>query len=143
MGKVLRISLLLLLCLPLMGMQKNRALLYTKSGETMQSQGKVDEALAFFNKAVLADPKFAQAYRSRGFLYLQMGCRDLGFQDFAKVVELLPNDPNSYVTRGLAYAQFGDAAHAAADFKKGCDLGDKDSCEFFKQAVAADKATPL
>lgn len=133
--------LLLLACLlpvaAFAGGREKKAQLYVKSGQTMQAQGDLDAALRFFDKAVRSDPEFSAAYRSRGFLYLRLGCRDVAIQDFGKVIELAPQEPAGYVTRALAYNEAGDKAKAAADFKKGCELGDAGACEFYKESVPA------
>ncbi|HBA89827.1 MAG TPA: hypothetical protein DCZ75_18105 [Geobacter sp.] len=145
MKKIAMFLLLLACSLPLMGFngarEQKRAQLYLKSGETMQGQGNLDAALSFFDKAVRTDPGLAAAYRSRGFLYLQLGCRDVALQDFGKVIELAPLEPAGYVTRALAYSE-ADKAKAVADFKKGCELGDAPACQFFKQMAPAEPASP-
>ena len=133
MRSIAKIPLLLLLCLPLFGFQgESRAQLYLKSAEKLQTMGRNDLALRFFDKAIAAEPKLAPAYRSRGFIYLQQGKSDLALDDFNRLIELAP-EPANYLTRGLALSQRGDKERAASDFRKGCELGDAGACELLEQ----------
>jgi len=134
MRSIAKIPLLLLLCLPLLGFQEeDRGELYLKSGEKLQTMGRNDLALRYFDKAIAADPSLAPAYRSRGFIYLQQGKSDLALSDFSRLVELTPEEPAGYLTRGLALSQRGEKGRAASDFRKGCELGDAGACELEQQ----------
>ena len=98
--------------------------------------GNVDEARAYYDKAVEQAPESSTAFRDRGFFFLKINRRDLAIVDFTRAIELQPELADGYLSRGLVYSDAGDATRANADFKKACDLGDPSGCSFLKQSAS-------
>ena len=127
------IPLLLLLVLPLLGFQGNRAELYVRSATSLQAKGRPDLALEYLGKAIEADPSHTRAYLSRAFLRMEKGNVEAALSDFSRVIEISPQEPANYLARGLALSQSGARERAAGDFRKGCELGDAAACDLLKE----------
>lgn len=55
-------------------------------------QGKYEEAIPCFTRAIEQDPSMAFAWYDRGVCYRELGMDDLALKDFDKATELLPGD---------------------------------------------------
>jgi PAS domain S-box-containing protein len=55
-------------------------------------EGKYQEAIPFFTKAIEMDPAFAFAWHDRGVCLRELGRDDEALKDFEKALSLLPND---------------------------------------------------
>ena len=83
------------------GSAKNQAQAYIDRGYALAGQGKYDEAIAEYNKAIEADPNNFLAYNYRGEAYKVMGEYDLATADFNKAIELNPDDQRANINRAL------------------------------------------
>jgi tetratricopeptide (TPR) repeat protein len=63
------------------------------------------EALAHYEKALLADPFFEEVYLSRGAWYMMQSQKDKGIADLRKAVEVNPANNIAWQILGLYYAQ--------------------------------------
>jgi tetratricopeptide (TPR) repeat protein len=63
-----------------------------------------------FNRAIEADPVFAQAYAWRGFtcFFIQGGTIELALRDYNKAIELDPSCADSYAFRAMLFASLVD-----------------------------------
>ncbi|HEY6872968.1 MAG TPA: hypothetical protein VI298_09610 [Geobacteraceae bacterium] len=139
MRNIVKVSLLIMIVLPLMGFHDDPAEFYLLLADDMLTKGYPEAALSYLDKAIETDPACTKAYQSRGFFNLQRGRTDQALRDFSRVIELKPQDPAGYVTRGMALSQSGKKELAAADFRKGCDLGDPSACDFLKDSPSGSK----
>lgn len=81
-----------------------------------KEMGQLDIALENFNKSIMYDPAYENAYSNRGIVYCMKGKFDLAIQDFNKAIELKPGYIEAMQNRGIAYAQTGQVEKAIADF---------------------------
>jgi tetratricopeptide (TPR) repeat protein len=51
----------------------------------------VNKALAYFTKAINAEPKYAEAYYARGVCYQQLKDKNNAYSDFNMCLQLKPN----------------------------------------------------
>jgi tetratricopeptide (TPR) repeat protein len=75
-------------------------------------QGDLDQAIAYYTRAIAEDPSLASAYNNRGAAYLERGGQnDLqrAVSDFGQAIELDPTFAAPYFNRGLAYFALGEA----------------------------------
>ena len=91
---------------------------YYKQGFACQKEGKSEQAIAYFDKAIRIDPQFAKAYSNRGYAYLNKEQYKLAIADCTKAIELDASDTVARLNRGVAYRLQGDKVRATADFEK-------------------------
>lgn len=72
----------------------NLAVVYNNRGNTYLVMGKLDKALADFNRALELNPKHANAFYNRSIVYERQGKRDLAIADVERFVKLKPDDPD-------------------------------------------------
>ena len=76
---------------------------HLNAGVALANQGKLKEAIAEYDQAILLAPNLASTYNNRGLAYLHLGQFQRAVQDFAKAIRLSPNIAPPYTNRGLAY----------------------------------------
>jgi lipoprotein NlpI len=99
---------------------------YNNRGMFLQRQGKEDEALADFTKAIERDPKYYYSYTNRGFTLLQMDNPSAAEADFTQSITLNSQQPMLYFLRGHAKLARGDAAGAVQDQRVAVSLSPND-----------------
>ena len=122
--------------------------LKAKYGELLRRKGKIDEAIAQFQKA-LQDPRLAtRSHANLGLCFHAKGLSDLAIDQFERTLSAIP-DANSTLAKdvtyslGETYAQKGDFDQARATMEKilALDIGFKDVgdkvAEYREKAQAA------
>lgn len=94
-----------------------RALLYDYRGVDYYKQGKFDQAVADFNKAIATYPSLSYPYIHRGVAYREHGDYDQAIADFTRDLTLEPTWARDYYDRGIAYERKGENSQAVADFQ--------------------------
>src|SRR5471030_317754 len=61
---------------------------FLKSGQMDAMNGKIDDAIIAFNKAIEINPKDSAAYFDRAFAYGQKGNYDQAISDVSKAIEI-------------------------------------------------------
>ncbi len=95
---------------------------YNKGVEYGQ-QGRFDDAIAEYSKAIELDPSLAEAYSNRGDAYRALGEIQRAIADYAEAIRLNPQDAGAYAGRALAYTALGKDREAEDDFEKAVELG--------------------
>ena len=95
---------------------------YFRRGLEAQQQGKPEQAIQYYDKAIDLKPDYADAYNNRGVAYIDKGDFAQAIQDYNKVIELQPNYTYAYYGRGIAYGCKGDFAQAIQDYNKAIEL---------------------
>lgn len=98
------------------------AALYTDLGQKYLAQGKYQNSLENLNKALAADPNYADARTVIGLLYEQIGENDKAEQNYRKAAQLMPKSGNE----NNNYAAFL------------CKLGRYDEADKYFQVAVAD-----
>lgn len=102
-------------------LQKNpneKVLLVTRGGVLFRNLKKPEEALKDFNKAIVVDPNWFQAYKRRGEYFAFLGNQEKAMADFNKCLSLAPDYGDAYVWRAATYAQQGKFKEALDDIGK-------------------------
>ena len=94
----------------------NSHLAYNNRGLFQQQQGRPQEALNDFNKAIELDPSFATAYTNRGFTYQGMGNLTAAEADFTKAISLEPGNALFSSLRGTCRLSQGNIPGAIEDY---------------------------
>src|SRR5215208_2915664 len=78
-----------------------------RSGVALKEQGKIDDAIAQFELAVVARPNHAMAWNSLGILYKKKGENEKAVDAFERAVKLMPKDAVARANLGMAYYRAG------------------------------------
>lgn len=71
-------------------------------GVALKDHGRLDEAVAQFQKTILLEPKFAEAYNNLGNTYLLQGKQNEAITNFKMSLNISPDSPNVHVNLGNA-----------------------------------------
>jgi len=99
---------------------------YNSSGVKLFEQGRAEDALAEYNKAIRLDPTFAVAYFNRGQTYFALGQPQKAVQDYAEALRLNPDRAQVrlvYASRAMAYTLLGNDSEAQEDIGRAVELG--------------------
>jgi tetratricopeptide (TPR) repeat protein len=93
-------------------------------------------ALADFDRAIAAAPKYAIAYSGRGRAWMQLRRYDRAVDDFSTAIALGSAHPASaYSSRGGAWAAAGDDERAIEDYGRAIALDSKYWMAYFGRAI--------
>ena len=84
-------------------------------GRTLARSGKIEEALAEFEKALAIDPYNAQALYGRGLIYQGEKQHQQAIEDFSSAHGLTPQSAEPLIGRAISYLALDKTKEAAAD----------------------------
>src|SRR5258708_23584761 len=90
---------------------------YNTRGLALAQAGKLEDALADFNKAISLAPNDARAYVNRGLIYRQTKRLDQAMAGYERALALAANDAGAYVVRGVVSNGPKQPYHAPHAFK--------------------------
>ena len=103
---------------------------FNRRGELRAAEGREDDALADFDKAVQIDAERWQSLHNRGISYALHGRFKEALQDFNRVVQLQPDYANVYFNRGEVRYELGQFEGAIENYSMALQLNPKDSASF-------------
>lgn len=106
--------------------EPQHSFVFHSRGKIYSSQGKLDLALASYNKAIELNADEADYYSSRATVYYKQGEPELAISDLNKVIELNPQRAMAYNNRGILYKEQGILDLAVADYNKAIELNPDD-----------------
>ena len=86
-------------------------------GHFTGSKDKYDEAIRYYNEAVVLQPTSAWVYYERGVAYSSKDDCERAVEDLTKAIELDPDFIGSYIERGFNRIKTGDYDGAISDYK--------------------------
>jgi len=95
---------------------------YLADGLAQSWQGRQDQAMAAFDRAIAADPRSALAHLNRGLAWQSRGNSARALADLDRAVRLAPLSARNYFHRARLLRQRGDVARARADEKRAVEL---------------------
>lgn len=129
---------------------------YYNIGYIKAAQGKYDESIIAFRKAIKIDQRFAEAYQKLGEVYAKIGLKDKAEEAlqkageiymernmsreaeiaFQEVLKLNPNTTNIYNSLGILYRRRQDFAKAEQAYEKALNVSAEDENIFFNYGRA-------
>jgi tetratricopeptide (TPR) repeat protein len=112
---------------------------WVEKGVALVIEGKYNEAIEAFNKAIELNPKDAVAYNNRGAAYGQIGNYKQQIEDSSKALQLNPKDAVAFNNRGVAYGELGNYEQEIEDCTKAIELNPKLAVAYYHRGVAYQK----
>jgi tetratricopeptide (TPR) repeat protein len=106
---------------------------YYHMGAAYLQKREFDQAISLFNKSLEINPRYAEAYETRGIVYSSREQYDQAIADFNKALEIDPRLAEVYFSRGRAHYFKGEYGKSWEDIKRAEDLGYKIPAEFLNK----------
>ncbi len=106
-----------------------------QKGASYSQQGKYNEAIAQFTKAIQIKPTSA-AYSYRAYVYLLQNKTAPALSDCNKALEIDPKNSQAYNNRAAAYQRKGDFDQAILDCNKAIEINPNNPYPYKNRAVA-------
>ena len=106
---------------------------YYHMGAAYLQKREFDQAISLFNKSLEINPRYAEAYETRGMVYSSREQYDQAIADFNKALEIDPRLAEVYFSRGRAHYFKGEYGKSWEDIKRAEDLGYKIPAEFLNK----------
>ena len=90
---------------------------HTNLGLAVKDQGKPDEAVDCFRRAVELKPNYAEAYNNLGIALKDLGKPDEAVIFFRRAIELQPDYAEAHLNRSLSWLLAGDFAQGWPEFE--------------------------
>ncbi|MGD8741335.1 MAG: tetratricopeptide repeat protein [Desulfobacterales bacterium] len=84
-----------------------------------------NKAKDYWDKAIAANPKMAEAYNNRGLAFYNLERHQQAINDFSQAIRMKPQYAEAFNNRGNAYYALDQYAKAEADFNKSLELKPK------------------
>ncbi len=109
---------------------------FFEEGKRLFVEGKMEESIDAFTRAL--DSGFDQkiVYLSRGAVYLRLKETDKAIGDFSKVIEMDRTNARAYYYRGMADTQKKEFEKAVADFSRAIELKPDDGASIFARGAS-------
>lgn len=104
-------------------------------GITQFDQAKFNDAIASFDKAIIQNPDFTDAYLKRGACFAILEDNGKAAKDFSKVLELDPKNMIAYYNRGLAFKKLNQLNRAIIDFSEAIKLDPYNKYAVYNRAL--------
>src|SRR5271169_414860 len=92
-----------------------------------------DVVIFAFDKAILLNPNYTEAYFNRGVAYGKLGNNKQAIADYNKAIDLNPKDAEAYDNRGATYSDLGNNNQAIADYNKAIDLDPNNANAYYNR----------
>jgi lipoprotein NlpI len=79
-----------------------------------------------FTKAIVVNPRYADAFNNRGVILARKGNYDKAIDDFTKALEIDSFYADAYYNRGVTWFDKGNLQQALADIEKALNLKPED-----------------
>jgi Flp pilus assembly protein TadD len=107
--------------------QPDHAEAWKNLGNALLQEGRVEEAIADYKKAVEIKPAFAEAYNNLGIVFLQKGQTNEAVIHFQKAVQINPGFPEAQRVLGNLLLETGRGAEAIAHYQTALELQPQNS----------------
>ena len=119
---------------------EEKALKWHEYGELCFNSGNYEEAIEAFSNAIIVEPKYKEAYKNRGNVYLDLKRYDMAMDDYDMAIKIDPEYPNPYNNRGNVLIREGKYEEAIEEINKAISLDPDFGLFYHNRAVALEKA---
>ena len=114
---------------------KDNYLAHNAIGTALSDEGKIEEAIDHYNKAIRLEPNYIRSYYNRGNAYARLGQYQRAIDDLNKAISLNPDYFKAYNSRAINYAKLGQLKNAIDDFNKAIRLKEDFADAYKNRAV--------
>ena len=114
---------------------KDNYLAHINLGSVLFDEGKTEEAIAHYNKAISIMPNLILSYNKRGIAYAKLGRYQRALEDFSNAILLNPDNVISYNCRGNIYVELGQYQGAIQDYNKAISIKPDDADAYFNRGI--------
>lgn len=111
---------------------------YIRRGNRARDEGRQQDAMDEYSKAIEIYPENAAAYIGRGNVYDDLGHPEEAIKDFNKAIELDPNQAVAYYNRGNEYEKLRQYEKTIEDYSKAIELNPNDADVYNNRGVVYD-----
>jgi Tfp pilus assembly protein PilF len=109
---------------------------YFNLARIFEREGKIDDAIREYRRALDIDRDYVDAHNNLGRLYLQQGKNDLAIEEFTEATRLRPRVALYQRNLGVAYVQAGETKKARMSFQRVLELErDGPSAEYARRML--------
>ena len=112
---------------------------WVEKGVALVVEGKYNEAIEAFNKAIELNPKDAVAYNNRGAAYGQTGNYKQQIEDSTRALQINSKDAVAFNNRGVAYGELGNYEQEIEDCTKAIELNPNLAVAYYHRGIAYHK----
>ncbi len=105
-------------------------------GVAFARQGRYQQAIAEFSRAIQRNPTFVEAFHNRALVYVAIGNLGQGVSDLSVVVQIRPQCLDGYNRRGRLHLSMERYDEAVADFEKVIEIDSQRVEAYFLRALA-------
>lgn len=91
-------------------------------GAVLLGQGKLQDAIESYDKAIQIKPDFAEAYSNRGIALKEIGQLDEAVESYDKAIQIKPDFADAYSNRGNALKELGRLDEAVTSCDKAIQI---------------------
>jgi len=110
-----------------------------KRAQVQYEKREFDEAIKLFDQVVRLDPKYVEAYVSRGMARNEKAEYDEAIQDFTEAMRVDPKFVPAFINRGISWIEKSEFDKAIKDLDAAVLLDPKDDAALFHRGVAWSK----
>ena len=105
-------------------------------GIALQEQGKYDEAVQAYNKAIEIDPQHASAWTNKGVALADQSEYDEAIQAYNKAIEIDPQHASAWTNKGVALNYQGKHDEAITAYEKAIEIDPQDASAWTNKGIA-------
>jgi tetratricopeptide (TPR) repeat protein len=128
---IIVLAALLLVALPVIGGCGDdgdgltEAIDHHNKGVDYFEEGRLEDAIAEYGKAIELEPRYAEAYNNRGFAHFLLDQHQRAIEDYDEAIRFNPQLVKAYTGRALAHTWLGNYQEAERDIDKAVELGER------------------
>ncbi|MBW2019351.1 MAG: tetratricopeptide repeat protein [Deltaproteobacteria bacterium] len=111
------------------------ALDHLKSAEAAMANGRLEEALSYYNQALSVDPNMAEAYAGQAIVLKRMGKPHKALKKIDKALELAPSSARAHSIKSLILAESHRYTLALNSINKAIELNPKNPRFYFGRGM--------
>lgn len=110
-----------------------------QKGYVLLAEGKAQEALVLFNRALELMPDVPDFLSDRAVAYIHLGKLDLAMIDMNRAQEIEPENPYRYSSRAYLKDRIGDVKGGIEDYKRAIELDPEDAIAYNNLGLLEEK----